>query len=184
MRCRDSSNEDFGRLFVRYEPRIYGFIRSLVINPADSEDLLQETASTLWQKFDSFEAGTDFLAWALQIARNHVLYFRRRKRRDVLRFSDEFIDVVAADTLKETDRYKDLQELLVKCMELLSPADRDLFQLRCQSDLPVKELAHRLGRPASTLYNAVNRIRRVLAECVESTLASDNGSRSRTEVPP
>ena len=40
MRRGDSSNEDFGRLFVRYEPRIYGFIRSLVINPADSEDLL------------------------------------------------------------------------------------------------------------------------------------------------
>ena len=127
---------------MRYEPRIYGFIRSLVINPADSEDLLQETASTLWQKFDGFHAGTNFLAWALQVARNHVLHFRRRKRRDALRFSDEFVNVVTADTLNEPDRFSDLQELLVKCLELLPAADRDLFQLQCQSDLPIKELVH------------------------------------------
>jgi RNA polymerase sigma-70 factor (ECF subfamily) len=171
----DGNDQNFGRLFVRCEPRIYGFIRSLVIHPADAEDLLQETASTLWQKFGEFREGTDFLAWALQVARYHVLYFRRRQRRDTLRFSDEFIDAVGADTLTETIRLRDLQGILAKCMDKLPPADCDLFRLRCQSDLPIKELAQELGRPLSSVYNALGRIRRVLAECVERELARENG---------
>ena len=53
---------DFGRLFVQYQPRIYGYIRSLVADRSDAEDMLQETASVLWQKFDEFTPGTNFLA--------------------------------------------------------------------------------------------------------------------------
>ena len=80
-------------------------------------------------------------------------------------FSETFIDLVVADTTKESARLGDLQELLSQCMEI-PPADRDLFELRYQSDVPVKSLAPQLGRPISTIYNAINRIRRTLVECV------------------
>jgi DNA-directed RNA polymerase specialized sigma24 family protein len=58
----------------------------------------------------------------------------------------------------------------------LTRADRDLFRLRCQSDLPIKDLACQLGRPASTVYNAVNRIRRLLADCVQQKLTEQDGA--------
>jgi RNA polymerase sigma-70 factor, ECF subfamily len=165
-----SDEHDFGRLFVQHQPRIYGFIRSLVVHRGDAEDLLQETASVLWRKFDEFRPGSNFIAWALQVARYQVMYFRQRQRRDVLQFSEKFLDVVAADTVAESARLGDLQSLLDACMEKLPPSDRDLFELHYESDLPTKSLAERLGRPASTIYNAINRIRRALAECVERAM--------------
>ncbi len=165
-----SDEHDFGRLFVQHQSRIYGFIRSLVVRRADAEDLLQETASVLWRKFDEYRPGSNFLAWSLQVARFQVLYFRQRQKRDVLQFSDKFVEAVGADTLAESERLGDLQELLELCMDKLPPADRELFDLRYQTDLPPKGLAERLGRPLSTVYNAINRIRRVLAECVEQAM--------------
>ena len=66
---RQSDECDFGRLFVQHEARIYGYIRSLVVHRADAEDLLQETASMLWQKFHEFQPGSNFLAWAMSVAR-------------------------------------------------------------------------------------------------------------------
>jgi RNA polymerase sigma-70 factor, ECF subfamily len=165
-----SGEHDFGRLFVQFQPRIYGFIRSLVVHRSDAEDLLQETASVLWRKFDDFRPGSNFLAWALQVARYQVLYFRQRQRRDVLQFSEKFLDAVAADTVAESARLRDLQELLDECMGKLPTLDRDLFELHYRSDLPTKSLAERLGRPASTIYNALSRIRRSLAECVERAM--------------
>jgi RNA polymerase sigma-70 factor (ECF subfamily) len=171
MSAQDQSGEhDFGRLFVRYQPRIYGLIRSLVVRRADAEDLLQETASVLWRKFDEFQPGSNFLAWALSVARYQVLYFRQRQKRDVLQFSEKFLDAVGADTVTESARLDDLQELLDQCMDKLPPADRELFEMRYQFEVPPKNMAEQLGRPLSTVYNSINRIRRVLAECVERGL--------------
>jgi RNA polymerase sigma-70 factor, ECF subfamily len=167
---RQSDEHDFGRLFVQYQPRIYGLIRSLVVHRADAEDLLQETASVLWRKFDEFQPGSNFLAWALQVARYQVLYFRQRRRRDVLQFSEKFLDVVGADTVTESARLGDLQELLDQCMDKLPPTDRELFEMRYQSDVTPKGLAEQLGRPLSTIYNSINRIRRALTECVERAM--------------
>ncbi len=172
-----TDQHDFGRLFVQYQPRIYGFIRSLVAHRNDAEDLLQETASVLWRKFDEFRPGSNFLAWSLQVARYQVMYFRQRQKRDVLQFSERFVEALGAETIAESARLGDIQELLDMCMEKLPPADRELFELRYRSDLSVKGMAEQLGRPLSTIYNSVNRIRRVLAECVEQ--AMDRAERER-----
>jgi len=165
-----SDERDFGRLFVQYQPRIYGYIRSLVAQRTDAEDVLQETASVLWQKFDSFRPGTDFLAWALNVAHYRMLYFRQQQKRNVLHFSEAFCEAVAADTVAEAGRLADLQGLLDDCMAKLSPGDYELFALRYGSETTTKHLAEQLGRPASTIYNAIHRIRLALAQCVERGL--------------
>jgi RNA polymerase sigma-70 factor (ECF subfamily) len=173
MQSRDQTDEhDFGRLFARHQPRIYGFIRSLVVGRTDAEDLLQETASVLWRRFDDFQPGSNFLAWALAAARFQVMYFRQRQRNDVLRFSDKFLDAVGADTAQAAAQLGEMQELLERCMDKLPDTDRELFELRYRTDMTPRELAERLGRPQSTVYNAVNRIRRTLAECVQRAMDS------------
>ncbi len=165
-----SDVSEFGRLFSQHQPQIYGYIRSLVACRSDAEDLLQETACVLWQKFDDFRPGSSFLAWALQVARYQVLYFWQRQKRDVLQFSEGFLDAVTAETVTKSARLDDLQRLLDECMDKLPPADRVLIELRYGSDLPVKSLAANLGRPLSTVYDAINRIRRALIECAHQGL--------------
>ena len=167
---RQSDECNFGRLFVQHEARIYGYIRSLVVHRADAEDLLQETASVLWQKFHEFEPGTNFLAWAMCIARFQVRHFHRQEKHNVLRFSEAFQDLLAADTVAVSARLSDLQQLLDACMHKLPPTDRELFALRYTSEATTASLATLLGRPASTIYNAVRRIRRALADCIEREL--------------
>ena len=166
-------DRDFGRLFARYQPRIYGYIRSLVAHRTDAEDLLQETASVLWQKFNEFQPGSDFLAWALRVAHYEVLHFRQRQKRNVLQFSERFIDAVGADVVAGSRRFDDLERFLAQCVERLSPAERELFALRYHSDATTKSLAEKLGRPPSTIYDSMNRIRRTLTECVERALKKE-----------
>jgi RNA polymerase sigma-70 factor (ECF subfamily) len=179
---------DFGRLLLQFETRIYSYIRSFAVHATDAEDLLQETASVLWRKFDQFQPDTSFLAWALQVARYKVLEFRRRQKRDALQFSETFIDVVAADTMAESEQLGELQQWLSECMDKLAPADRELIEMRYWSDLPVTTLAARLGRPASTIYDAINRVRRLLVECVERALNRSewegNAMGGRPDQPP
>jgi len=166
-------DHDFGRLFARYQPRIYGYIRSLVTHRDDAEDLLQETASILWQKFGEFRPNSNFLAWALQVAHYEVLHFRQRQKRNVLQFSERFIDAVGTDMTAESLRLGDLDQMLAKCVEQLSPAERELFVLRYQSDATTKSLAEQLGQPPSTTYDSIHRIRRRLTDCVGRALRKE-----------
>jgi RNA polymerase sigma-70 factor, ECF subfamily len=171
---RESHECNFGRLFVQHEARIYGYIRSLVAHRVDAEDVLQETASVLWQKFSDFRPGSNFLAWAMSVARFQVQRYRRSQKHNVLHFSESFHDLLAADTVAESARLGDLQQLLDECMHKLPPADRELFVLRYGSEATTASLADRLGRPASTIYNAIRRVRRSLVDCVKRSLDRDN----------
>ena len=166
----EMGEQNFARLLLHFQTRIYSYIRSFVVSPTDADDLLQETAAVLWQKFDQFQPGSNFLAWAMRVAHYKVLEFRHGQKRDVLQFSDRFMDVVAADTVAESERLGEIQELLGECMDRLPPADCDLIETRYWLDVPVKTLAARLGRPQSTIYDAIKRIRWALVECVERAM--------------
>ena len=51
-------------LFSSNYNRIKSFIFSLVPNTSDADDVMQETSRIIWEKFEEFEVGTNFLAWA------------------------------------------------------------------------------------------------------------------------
>src|SRR6186997_1615582 len=82
-------------LMTRYQQRIYSYIFTLVPRRADADDLLQETSLVICEKFDEFEEGTDFVAWACQIAYWRVRYSRQKFARGKVLFSQELLDAVA-----------------------------------------------------------------------------------------
>ena len=80
-------------LTVNY-PRIKSFIFCRVPNQVDSEDIMQEATALMWEKFDQFEPGTNFLAWALTIARFKILSYRRDKSRNPIIFNDRVMKLL------------------------------------------------------------------------------------------
>ena len=91
-------NETFVRLHSRYQQRIYAFILTLVPNPTDADDILQETGVVLWRKFDEFDLDTDFVHWAHKIAYYEVLKFRTRQGKERLCFDETLIEAMADTT--------------------------------------------------------------------------------------
>jgi RNA polymerase sigma-70 factor, ECF subfamily len=169
----DERENDFGRLFVQHQVRIYGLIHSMVMQDADAEDVFQETASVLWRKSAEFEPGSNFAAWALSVARFQVQKFYLQKKRGSRQMSEAFWEAVTADAVTESAWQGDLQTMLSRCLTLLSPAHRQLFTKYYQSPGNPKKLAAELNRPLTSIYTAVNRIRRVLAECVERAMSRE-----------
>ncbi len=162
--------EEFVRLLTQYNTRIYLFICSLLPNPADADEVLQETNLLLWHKFNEFTLGTDFRAWAFQVAFRKVQEFQSRQRRDRLRFNEEFLHTVADAEIAAPDDLEPRQAALAECLGKLSEKDRRLIQLRYQSDQTIASIAKTVGRSADAVYKAVARIRRALHDCVHRKL--------------
>ena len=72
---------EFAELLRLHTSQVLGYINSLVLNWSDADDLFQETCLVLWQKFDEFQSGTNFLAWALRIADHKVMKFQAKQSR-------------------------------------------------------------------------------------------------------
>jgi len=53
VKMESANPREFIRLLMENERRIYAYIRTLIGNNADAEDVLQETSITLWDKFSA-----------------------------------------------------------------------------------------------------------------------------------
>src|SRR5205085_9397094 len=82
-------------LMTRHQRQIFAYIYTLVPDRHDAEDLLQETSLVICEKFDEFTPGTDFVAWACQIAWWRVRYSRQKFARSKVIFDDEVLEAVA-----------------------------------------------------------------------------------------
>lgn len=174
----ESDEEERRRRFVELlnenHSRLFGFLYSHVFNIADAEDLFQQVALVLWTKFDRFEIGTDFGAWAMQIADFTIKNFIRGKRRSKVYFSDEVMRRIAdkyssVSTTQVTRRV----EALRGCLKKLSKPDLRLLDKCYGADVTIKQVARVEGRSPEAVYTALSRIRKVLLGCIERTLRAE-----------
>ncbi len=80
---------------------LYGAALRMTRNPADAEDLVQETMLRAYRSFQSFEPGTNLKAWLFRILTNAYINIYRKKQREPQK--------VSADELEDFDLYQELK---------------------------------------------------------------------------
>jgi RNA polymerase sigma-70 factor, ECF subfamily len=163
------SSEHIVQLLTNAQQQLTRYVRTLVPNRSDAEEVLQETNLFVWRHADEFEVGTNFAAWVCKIAYYQVLTFRKRQSRSRLFFSDALVEQLAASAEKNLTRANEEAEALDLCMAKLSVDDRELMDLRYEPGATVEGIAQRVGRSTKAVYNALGRIRTWLLECIERT---------------
>jgi RNA polymerase sigma-70 factor (ECF subfamily) len=169
----EQPNSEFMELLARHQSQLFGYIFANVQNMADAEDLYQQTSIVLWQKFDTFEQGTDFVSWACQTAQFQVLNFLRVKRRSRVCFSDSLVEDLAVSQQDRSEELSLLRVALRYCVERLKAADRKLLDLCYYSGTTIGAAAASIGRSADGVYKSLDRIRSGLAECIRRRLAEE-----------
>ena len=169
------SKEQFSRLYLEHSRNLLGYIITLVGNRSEAEDVLQNVCVVLWEKFDEFEPGTNFLAWARRIAYLKVLEHHRLGRGQAKLLRERFFQVAdAAYTTAKDDGHLLKERLALRaCSEKLHHRDREIIACVYERNLSLKNTAAELGRPTNTVYKAMSRIRRTLAECVRRALRNE-----------
>lgn len=164
----------FGELLAECHCDLFAFIYSLVQHHADAEDVYQQVTIVLWEKFDTFEIGTNFAAWATKVAHNTARDFIRSRRRNAITLSDEVLDAVAAAyAAKRHWSSGEASEALERCLKKLTDKERRLVE-RCYSpNRDFATIAQEENRTIGAIYQAICRIRKNLYSCVQRTLAQE-----------
>jgi RNA polymerase sigma-70 factor (ECF subfamily) len=159
-------------LMTRHQRQIFAYIYTLVPRRHDAEDLLQETSVVICEKFSEFTPGTDFVAWACQIAYWRIRYSRQKFARSKVVFDQDVLDAVARTASALAPELDARHEALSHCLQKLPGRDRELVLTRYEPGAGVEEAARRSGRSLEAAYKALTRIRKLLFDCVSHQLAT------------
>src|SRR5438477_12073364 len=154
--------------------RLYRAARRLTRNPADAEDLVQETYLKAFRSADRFEPGTNLRAWLFTILHNTARNRARDRARDSVTVDSEAVDQAAdarsyglaapiatpeALLIRET-----LAPELQAAVDDLPEAFRQAVWLRDVEEFSYAEIADMLSVPVGTVMSRISRGRHLLFE--------------------
>ena len=162
--------ELFLALFTKCQGRLQAFIRTLVHDPSQADDVFQATSLVLWRSFATFRRDAEFLPWALGTARHQVLLHWRTRRRDRHVFSDDLLADLADVAEARIDVAETRLAALENCMASLSERQRDLVRMFYGEHQPAATIAKHWGRSVHAVYKALKVMRQALFDCVSRKL--------------
>jgi RNA polymerase sigma-70 factor, ECF subfamily len=170
-----SRHDRFMQMFLPVQQSLYGYVRTLILNSSDAEDVLQAAAAVMWEKFDDFQPGTRFGSWAYHICHLQALCHLKERKRSKLVFSDDVLTLLADRTAVISEGTREVTDSLELCVERLAQQDRELLQMRFESGGTNRSVACSTGRSEMSVSRALNRIYGDLLECIQ------DGARSERE---
>lgn len=154
-RAKEGDRDALQFLYVRYSNNIYGYVRSIVRDDYEAEDVTQHVFAKLMTtivKYD--ERGVPFFAWLLRLARNVAIDHLRSNR---LTPTETVID---PDVSSGSDL--DRAETVRGALATLPDEQRQVVFLRHVVGLTPGEIADRMGRTESSIHGLHHRGRRAL----------------------
>jgi len=167
--------QEFLRHFLSAESSLRGYILTHVRDFGIAEDLLQQSALILWQKFDQYDASRSFLAWALGIARLEILNAARHQRPGRSLMDGDLDGLVVGEYLRLESELPRRRQLLRVCLKLLPESMTETVRLRYEEGIPLEQIAARLGKSLAAVKVILHRARLSLHECVRMKVSTPEG---------
>jgi RNA polymerase sigma-70 factor, ECF subfamily len=171
---QNGNQRAFEKLVVRFQKEVYYLARKIVFNHMDADEVVQDTFLKVYRNIKEYDPDKcKFFTWLYRITVNTALSFiRRRPERnqsiDSLMEADRVQFADAADVTQEYQNHE-LQEIIEKALDSLSPEMRSVFILKTWNGLSYKEIAEVLEISEGTVMSRLNRARSKLQLILKET---------------
>lgn len=174
---RAGSELHFSELYTRYFPRVYAFTAARLRSREDAEEVVQDVFTVVSRSLPAFRGDSQLLTWIFGIARNTVNNHVRRMRNANERFA-----CVTAEDVHPVDAFAtctpEEQLTLQRCVGAIedklgdvSQWQADVFKLRHEENLPIREIAQRTQRSGDSVRSSLYRVKRLLIDAVDAQRA-------------
>ncbi len=163
-----AAQQRFLSLFLRSEREIFRYVAALVPNVADAEDIVQQTALMLWEKFDAYDPNQPFTPWACRFALNKTKQWIERRQRWQVLLEGGLVDELAQRREELLPEIETRLRHLEGCLNKLPAEQRSLIEGYYYRRESVEKLADDSGRTVAAAYKTLQRIRQALQTCIEN----------------
>ena len=142
--------------------KLFQFVLRKVSDPADAEDIVQETLISIYDSLPLFKGKSAFLTWALAIAKHEVADFYRKKKIKQVVFSKlPFLEGLVSEALGPDLAYQELEtkRKIVKTLKNLSEGYSRILRLKYVEDLSMRQIAGELNLSVKAVESKLTRAR-------------------------
>lgn len=159
-RAKEGDHEALRFLYVTYSHNIYGYVRSIVRDDHEAEDVTQHVFAKLMTSLVKYDdRGVPFFAWLIRMARNVAI--------DHLRANRVTPTETVLDPASPSGTDLDQGETVRAALAALPDEQRQVVVLRHIVGLTPAEIADRMGRSESSIHGLHHRGRRTLQRELE-----------------
>src|SRR5579862_2098268 len=163
----NAAQQRFLSLFLRSEREVFRYVAALVPNVTDAEDIVQQTAMALWEKFDAYDPDRPFTPWACRFALNKTRQWIERRQRWQALLDKGLAEELAQRSQELQPEIEQRLRHLETCMSRLPQTQRALLEGYYYERASIEQLAERSGKTEAAIYKVLQRIRHGLQLCME-----------------
>lgn len=162
----------FMSFLIPNQRQIHAFILYLVANRNDADDILQDTLAEMWNKFNEYEEGINFVYWGLTIAKYKVFQFIQKNKTHRLYFDHQILELLQQDAAARQSKNasRETVDVLKECVSKLQTKEKKILQMRYEQNLTFDGIAAQSGVSIPAIFKALGRIHARLARCIDLTL--------------
>jgi RNA polymerase sigma-70 factor, ECF subfamily len=171
-----AAQQRFLSLFLRSEREIFRYVAALVPNVADAEDIVQQTALALWEKFDAYDPAQPFTPWACRFALNKARQWIERRQRWQILLAGGLAEELAR---RREELRPEMERRLVhleRCLGKLPEEQRVLVEGYYYRRAGIEILAGESQRTVPATYKMLQRVRLTLQRCVENAAQQEEAT--------
>jgi RNA polymerase sigma-70 factor (ECF subfamily) len=160
----------FESVYDRFSGPVYGLVRKVLRDPAQSEEVAQEVLLEVWRTASRFDpVRGSAAAWILTIAHRRAIDRVRSETAAVAREQKLTVGPVAADDVVELVETELDRQRVRRCLGALTPLQAESVKLAYYGGYSYPEVAGLLGVPLGTIKTRIRDGLIRLRDCMEVT---------------
>lgn len=174
----DPASNQPGEAFIRAltgsQTALRGYCQASLGPGEEAKEALQRTNIVLWRKCGEWNPDTDFLRWAVTVAKFEVMGVLRDRKRLYTRFvfDPDVVELMTDEASKTECLESPRTEALELCLGKLSGSNRETLAAYYVHGHSIQEIAGTCGKGSSAVKVMLLRLRGKLRECIEWHLAN------------
>src|SRR5690349_18757996 len=155
---QNAAQQRFLSLFLRSEREVFRYVAALIPSVADAEDIVQQTAIALWEKFETYDPAQPFTPWACRFALNKANQWIERRQRWQALLERGLAEELAQRREELRPELESRLKHLDGCLSKLPKTQRILVEGYYYQRTNVERLSDETGRTVAATYKALQRI--------------------------
>jgi RNA polymerase sigma-70 factor (ECF subfamily) len=165
-KIQSGETEKFGEIIDRYQKRLAGFIRKIIGNHDEVDDLVEDSLVAVYENIQDFDTKKKFSSWILRIAHNKTVDFIKKKKSLIL--SGEWDEIDKRNKLfEEVEVEREKKEKVSNALNKLELKYREVLILKYFEDKSYDEISDVLQTTVNNVGVMINRAKKKLKEVYE-----------------